>query len=174
MASPSWLPSTGRDDWNVGGGIVHVLDVTERKRAEGEREGLLQALTRSNAELDQFAYAAGHDLRAPLRGIANLSEWVEQDLAAHMTPDAREKMSLLRSRVHRLESLVDGLLQYARAGRASGSPERVDVRRLVEEVVELLPKPPRDVIDVAGDLPVLLTWIGIGPRPSICTWRATS
>jgi PAS domain S-box-containing protein len=122
-----------------------------------QAQRLIKALERSNAELDQFAYVASHDLKAPLRGIANLSQWIEEDLAEAMTPETREQMNLLRGRVHRLEGLIDGILQYSRAGRVRTKPEPVDVGRLLKEVLELLSPPPGARVELAPELPTLHT-----------------
>src|SRR6185436_1106040 len=83
-----------------------VRDITERKEAEKQ-------LRRSNEELEQFAYIASHDLKAPLRNIDNLAQWIADDLAAVLTDDTREKMTLLRGRVARLEMLLEDILQYS-------------------------------------------------------------
>jgi PAS domain S-box-containing protein len=117
------------------------------------------ALERSNRELDSFAYAASHDLRAPLRGIANLAQWIEEDLRAQgqLKDENAEMLQLMRSRMHRMESLIEGLLEYSRAGRIHHAPERVDVRRLVRDVVDLLAAPEAATIDIEGDLPTLTT-----------------
>ncbi len=137
----------------------------ERERAEREREELRRraeelavlaaALERTNHELDAFAYAASHDLRAPLRGIANLSQWIEEDLKDSLSDDTREMLALMRSRMHRMESLIDGILQYSRAGRAHEQPVSVDVGRLVRETIDLL-APESAVISVQVDMPVIL------------------
>ncbi|WP_395817682.1 PAS domain-containing protein [Archangium minus] len=134
-----------------------VLDITERKRAEAERERLIAALERSNQELDQFAYVASHDLKAPLRGIANLSQWIEEDLKDVMTDETREQMKLLRGRVQRMEALINGILDYSRAGRMRSRPERVDVGRLLSECVELLAPPAEAVVQVEPGMPTLRT-----------------
>jgi PAS domain S-box-containing protein len=134
-----------------------VLDITERKRAEAERERLIAALERSNQDLDQFAYVASHDLKAPLRGIANLSQWIEDDLQAVMTAETREQMRLLRGRVQRMEALINGILDYSRAGRMRGRPERVDVGRLVAESVELLAPPEGTQVEVEPGMPTMRT-----------------
>jgi signal transduction histidine kinase len=109
--------------------------------ALAERNTASAALERSNRELNQFAYVASHDLKAPLRGIANLAQWVEEDLGEAMTGTAREHIRVLLSRVRRMDSLIDGILAYARAGRADGQREQIDVGALVQEVRELLAPP---------------------------------
>jgi PAS domain S-box-containing protein len=71
------------------GTVIEIRDITEQKRAEAERERLIAALERSNKELDQFAYVASHDLKAPLRGIANLAQWIEEDLSGTLEGESR-------------------------------------------------------------------------------------
>lgn len=120
-----------------------------------ERERLIAQLERSNQELDQFAYVASHDLKAPLRAIANLSQWLEEDLGDRMTDEERAQMALLRGRVSRLEGLIDGILSYSRAGRVRDKDVAVDTSALLAEVVELLaPAKPAEVV-VAPGLPVV-------------------
>ncbi len=127
-------------------------EARHRQRAE-ELAHLALALERSNRELDAFAYAASHDLRAPLRGIANLTQWIEEDLQDSLGPDTREMLALLRSRMHRMEALIEGILHYSRAGRVHERPERVDVRQLVRDVLDLLSLDSASV-SVSPDLPV--------------------
>ena len=122
-----------------------------------EASQLVTALSRSNAELDQFAYVASHDLKAPLRGIANLSQWIEEDLADSMTDETREQMKLLRGRVHRLEGLIDGILRYSRAGRVKEKVELVDTGKLVAELYELLAPPPTVSFTASAPMPVFQT-----------------
>ena len=132
-----------------------LRDITHRKQQEAEREQLIKALARSNQELDQFAYVASHDLKAPLRGIANLSQWIEEDLGNTLNADNKEQMALLRGRVHRMEALIDGILQYSRAGRMKAKPESIDTGTLVKEVIELM-APPRDMtVTVAPEMPTV-------------------
>ena len=144
-------------DGRIVGAVIAFNDIAERKRAERERERLIGALARSNKELDQFAYVASHDLKAPLRGIANLSQWIEEDLGDNAPPDVAEKMTLVRGRVQRLEALIDGILQYSRAGRVRSAIERVDVGELLSEVVELLAPPSETTVTIAPDMPTITT-----------------
>ncbi|WP_437576182.1 PAS domain S-box protein [Sorangium sp. So ce887] len=139
------------------GTVIELRDITEQKRAEAERERLITALERSNKELDQFAYVASHDLKAPLRGIANLTQWIEEDLAGTLGGASREHMTLLRGRVRRMEALIDGILDYSRAGRLRHALEPVDVGQILADVVELIAPAPEASVEVAPGLPVLRT-----------------
>jgi light-regulated signal transduction histidine kinase (bacteriophytochrome) len=115
------------------------------------------ALERSNKELDQFAYVASHDLKAPLRGIANLTQWLEEDLGERVTGTSLEHMQLLKGRVARMEALIDGILAYSRAGRTRDKPERVDVGKLLSESIELLAPGDGIEIIVQPDMPTIET-----------------
>jgi signal transduction histidine kinase len=102
-----------------------------------KRTAELQA---ANKELEEFAYAASHDLKAPLRVIENASKWLEEDLAEHLSDETRENMNLLRGRVKRMQKLLDDLLEYARIGH--GTDERfaeiVTGEELMDNIVALL------------------------------------
>ena len=115
---------------------------------------LAAALKLSNDELDQFTYVTSHDLKAPLRGIHNLSHWIEEDLGDRLTPEAREQLRLLRGRVQRMEALINGLLEYAHVGRTQGKIECVDVAALLAEVIDWISPPPEVSIHIAPGMPV--------------------
>jgi PAS domain S-box-containing protein len=144
--------------------FVHAVDVTDQvlARREVERKAdelaqLAAALERSNKELDQFAYVTSHDLKAPLRGIANLAQWIEEDLPGEVPADVKEHLDLLKGRAHRMEGLIEGILQYSRAGRVRGEIQEVDTAALVQEVIELLDPPEGVILEVPLELPSLRT-----------------
>ncbi len=114
-------------------------------------------LERSNRDLDQFAYVASHDLKAPLRAISTLSAWLEEDLEDTLEGTAKEQLQLLRSRVHRMDSLIDGVLRYSRAGRMDNEGERVDVGELLRDLVDMLDPPQGLEVELGPDMPVLIT-----------------
>ena len=147
-----------------GGAVISHVNITLRKKAENalrdravELAQMARQLKKSNEELDQFAYITSHDLRAPLRGIANLSRWIEEDLADRVTPDARRLLDLLRGRVTRMEALIDGILEYSRVGRVSGGSERTDVGKLLAEIVDLLAPPVGARVEIAPNMPTIET-----------------
>ncbi|RKI67284.1 PAS domain-containing protein [Corallococcus sp. AB049A] len=136
------------EDGGTFGVMTHAVEVTDMVRARHQAEErtrelvrLTQALEQSNRELDQFAYVASHDLKAPLRGIANLAEWLKEELGTNLTVQAQEFITRLHGRVHRMEALIDGILTYSRAGKVSEQGP-VDTGVLLREVVELLAPPP--------------------------------
>ncbi|WP_404789498.1 CHASE3 domain-containing protein [Altericista sp. CCNU0014] len=151
--------------------IVIVRDITERQQAAAKLQNRAEELSllnttlasinaelRSrNLELDQFAYVASHDLKAPLRAIASLSEWIEEDLADRLPEENKHQIHLLRSRVQRMEALINGLLQYSRIGRTQIPVETVDVRALLEEVVDTLALPPTFAVKLAPEMPIFKT-----------------
>jgi len=130
-----------------------VRDISERKLAEDQNRALLQELSSANEELTNFAYVVSHDLKAPLRGIGSLADWLATDYAEHFNDEGREHMRLLINRVHRMGALIDGILQYSRVGRVREAHLPVDLNRLLAEVVDLLAPPPEVAVRVAPGLP---------------------
>jgi len=135
-----------------GDGPAHVIvsheDITARRLAE-------EALRRRVEELDQFAYITSHDLKAPLRGIANLSRWIEEDLEGVVPPEVAGQFDMLRGRVSRMEAMIEGILQYSRIDRTKVAAEAVDVKALLTEIIDLLDPPPGIAITLDPDMPTL-------------------
>lgn len=160
-----------KDDGKIVGYVGTVTDISERKQSElalKQRAEELTSLTtilaqttallqKQNQELDQFAYVASHDLKAPLRAIASLSEWISEDLADQLPEENRHQMHLLRGRVQRMEGLINGLLEYSRIGRAQTESYEVNVSELIKEVIDLLAPPLTFTIEVAEGMPTFIT-----------------
>ena len=99
-----------------------------------EVEEYTEELERSNEDLEQFAYIASHDLRAPLRAMHNLVGWIEDDVSKTSGKDTKDKLSMLKQRITRLDNLLNDLLQYSRIGRKETTKESIDLHKLTKEI----------------------------------------
>lgn len=121
----------------------------------GEWAGMQIRLDTVIGELDNFAYIASHDLKAPLRAIDNLSQWIEEDAGDVLSDDARNYLSLLRGRVLRLETLLNDLLEFSRAGRVQGEVRPVEVEKSLRDSITLVGVPDHIVVNIGAGMPVV-------------------
>ncbi|MBN2752429.1 MAG: HAMP domain-containing histidine kinase, partial [Rhodospirillaceae bacterium] len=110
-------------------------------------------------ELATFAYVASHDLRSPLRGIRQLSEWIAEDMSEGPPPEIAAHLHMMQSRITRMEGLLDDLLAYSRVGRIEGDISTVSVADLCQDIFELLAAPAGFTLRLSDDLPVLTTLV---------------
>jgi len=115
-----------------------IRDITDRKENESQRESLLGELESVNQELRDFAYIVSHDLKAPLRSIGSLSDWLIQDYTDVLDEEGKELLKLLKARIGRMHGLIEGVLQYSKVGRLKDEKEEVDINLLLEETIDLL------------------------------------
>jgi PAS domain S-box-containing protein len=141
------------DSGNVRGIFSMATDISERRRIEIELEAKQTELLRSNKDLEQFAYVASHDLKAPLRAIELLVQWITEGLNGYDVNNVQENLGLLAKRTQRLNRLLDDLLAYSRAGRKVGAHRMTDTHALVLDVAQLLNPPPTITISIEGKLP---------------------
>ncbi|KZN28590.1 hypothetical protein N480_10895 [Pseudoalteromonas luteoviolacea S2607] len=114
-----------------------VRDISERKAAEAAIDSYIRKLQVSNSELDQFAYIASHDLKEPLRGLANNALFLEEDHGDSIGEEGVRRIQRIRFLCTRMEKLVDSLLYYSRLGRQDLAVENVDLNALIDNVIEL-------------------------------------
>jgi two-component system sensor kinase FixL len=130
-------------------------DITENKKAETLRNQLLEQLASANQELKDFAYVVSHDLKAPLRGIKTIAEWITGDYTDKLDNDGKEQLTLLAKRVDRMHNLIDGILQYSRIGRVEEEKVVVNLNELVPEIIDLLAPPKNISITIENKLPTI-------------------
>ncbi len=164
-----WLDvaaSAGQDTGPDALVVVHFVDITDEvwaledlSRLNEELEARIEERTaelqRSNEELERFGYAAAHDLKAPLRAIANLTQWISEEQLAGNAARVAEYRELLDARMARMKQLVDDLLKYARAGGASELAGAIDLREAVQVAIEQVRPPETFTVEVSDDLPVI-------------------
>jgi len=125
--------------------LAAISDISVRKRLELE-------LRQANTDLEEFSYAASHDLRSPLRGIADLVEWISEDLGSAAPAAVQRNIERIRQRIQRMDRLMDDLLSYARAGRAATDFSSVDLDALVRGILEMQPLPAGMQVRLALDV----------------------
>ncbi|MEO1615462.1 MAG: ATP-binding protein [Planctomycetota bacterium] len=125
--------------------------LSRQKQLASELDAKASSLEEINSELDNFAYVASHDLKAPLRGIRNLASWVREDSKDDISNESRRHLLLMESRVDKMESLLTDLLEYSRIGKLDQASETVDIQSLLDATVEMLDVPDGLRIRVFGN-----------------------
>ena len=154
-------PITTDDGMKV---LASVVDITERKKSaqllfahQRDLEKSNRELARINKELETFAYVASHDLKSPLRGVAQLSNWIDEDLNAQEYDSVSGHTKLMRSRIMRMEKLLDDMLIFYRAGKLDSNQKHVDARRMAIELFEMQNIKPGFRLEVEDGVPTFAT-----------------
>ena len=125
------------------------------QQQDRELRVLNERLANAVRELDQFAYVVSHDLKAPLRAVRNLSEWIAEALESGEVAELPQQLQLLRERASKMDGLIEGILRYSRAGRVSGTVRKVSVAEAIAEAWEAAAAGEHAVLEVPAALPEL-------------------
>jgi len=131
--SAPWHPAEVRGAAELRGRIVEIV----LRRAD-QLARLNAELSRSNDELDAFAYIVSHDLKEPLRGIHNFSRMLREDHGAALDDEGREEVETLLRLSARMDGMLDSLLTYSRAGKLELRLVDTDLQALLAEVLDTL------------------------------------
>jgi len=136
--------------------LESFVDVTERTKAEQalerlnkELEAAVQELSRSNRQLQDFVHIAAHDLKTPVRGIGTLADWIISDYGDWFDEQGREQIRLLKTRVIRIDKLIDGMLQYSKLVRTKQKERQVDLNAMLSDIIRGITPP--DNVEIAMD-----------------------
>jgi PAS domain S-box-containing protein len=155
-----WLQARGRVESDGAGHATYfhgaVIDITDRKISELSLRDKNRQLERSNRDLEDFAYIASHDLKTPLSGIKSAALWLEEDLHS-LSDESRKLLGLMRSRINRMETLLDDLLTYSRVGRTDKAASETRLADIFDSIVEVLNPPAHIQVRVEGELPMIVT-----------------
>ncbi|MGV3622002.1 MAG: PAS domain-containing protein [Archangium sp.] len=152
-----WYMSRSVPHRDVDGRVVkwfgHNADIENIKTAQQQRERLIEQLELKNRELDRFAYVASHDLKAPLRGIATLSQWLVDDLGDALTDQVRQNLAALNARVLRMQQLIDGILTYSRSLDGTADVRVIERKALENELQMMLSSPHGNTLELVEPFP---------------------
>lgn len=131
------------------------LKLSKEKEAENIKslEAYTISLMKKNKQLEEFAYITSHDLKSPLRGINNLTEWIQEDMGETLSDESSKYFNMLRGRAHRMEALINSILQYSRAEKTKENQEKISSKNIVYEVLESLDLPENISILIDDALP---------------------
>ncbi|MGZ4846225.1 MAG: PAS domain S-box protein [Halobacteriota archaeon] len=118
--------------------LIVARDVTERKRMEQQLDHMLADLKRSNAELEQFAYIASHDLQEPLRMITSYIQIISEDYKGKLDPEADEYIEFIVDGAKRMQTLINDLLKYSRVGTRREPLEPISTEIILSEAISNL------------------------------------
>ena len=147
-------PITESDEVQV---IASVTDITIRTEHAKAILKHTKELELSIKELDNYAYVASHDLKAPLQGIRQLANWIEQDLEGQLQDETKTYIDLMQNRISRLEKLLEDLLAYSRLGWKHGDYGEVNVATITQEIFTLLNPPAGFQLKCDDSLPIFET-----------------
>ncbi len=123
------------DEKTVKGAVLVFRDISERLAAELALTNQATELSRSNADLEQFAYVASHDLREPLRQVASFVSLLERRYGPTMDDDARDYIAYAREGAKRMDRLIIDLLEFSRIGHRSLPVEAVNLGDAIDEAI---------------------------------------
>jgi len=142
-------------DGTVRGGVWVLHDITAIRQAEERQAQMTRELAAANKELNDFAHVVSHDLKAPLRAIDTLASWLGESCVDRLGAEEKEQFDLLQGRVKRMHNLIEGILQYSRAGRVREQQMDVDLSQLLPEVIDLLSPPAHIKVQIETPLPTV-------------------
>ncbi|MDH3600512.1 MAG: ATP-binding protein [Candidatus Tectomicrobia bacterium] len=123
--------------------LALVHDITDHKRIEADLAQRVRELSRTNAELEQFAYVASHDLQEPLRKVLSFSELLARSLAGRLDAEAEAYMRYITDGATRMQGLVRDLLTYVRVGKDVGTLRPTDMAQVLNTTLTELDTPIR-------------------------------
>ena len=136
--------------------LVSLNDITDRKKADAERETLISELASKNSELERFTYTVSHDLKTPIITIKGFLGMLQEDLLSGDITQQSTDIKHIADAADRMKQLLDDLLRLAKIGLFTVLPEWMSLTELTKEAVDILSSTidKRNVqIDIPSDLP---------------------
>lgn len=114
-----------------------VMDITDRKMIEEEKERLIKELKNKNRELERFTYTVSHDLKGPLITIEGFAAKLAEDIADNDSTLVNRDIEFIRDAGNKMKELLDGVLELSRVGRIMGEPGNVSLHEIIADVITI-------------------------------------
>jgi PAS domain S-box-containing protein len=163
----AWLDTNKVPLHDINGNAVGILgsysDITERKKAEEEKDKLTRDLEDANQQMKNFVYIASHDLREPLRKISAFGDMLQKSLQGKLEKDDIENLQFMVDGAQRMNKMIEGLLVYSRVSTKSQPPETVDLNEIVKQLQQLELSVVLQEKQVAVEVPQPLPFVEVDP-----------
>lgn len=140
-------------DVNVIKAKVNVFEKLYRQKMELREYN--QKLIRTNKQLDEFVYIVSHDLKAPLRGLASLATFVEEELGAGISDEVKDLLVMMKGRTSHMQQLIDGILHYSRMSNSRSEKSQVNTKELINNIIDLVSPPDHIRIEIQDSMPIV-------------------
>ena len=153
-----WLIS-GAPNYKINGQVIGSIglhfDITETKLLEIQKEELLHRLEQQNQHLMDYAQVVSHDLKSPLRSIHALVSWIKEDHEKNFNEKTENYLSLIQDKAEKMDSLIEGILNYSKIDYKKSVSETYDVGELVKSIIDFIHVPKNIHISIKGKLPIV-------------------
>ena len=119
---------------------------------EQSEKNTQQELIALKKEFDDFVYIVSHDIKSPMRAISNIATWIEEDLGEIANKDVKTNLDLLKNRVNRLESMMNGLLELSRVERTDLEFYEVNIPKMMSSCIDLFNNDSNVEFSIANNL----------------------
>lgn len=135
------------------GSIGVLLDISDQKELEAQKEELLEELEASNKGLQEYAHIVSHDLKSPLRSLSALANWLYEDYIDKLDEGGQYNLKMIQEKIEGMDKLIDGILKYSTVTSDTLDQSVIDVNEVINEIDEIIYKPEHVRIEMVKELP---------------------
>ena len=126
-----------------------ILEINKQK------DKLVASLEQQNQELNDYAHMVSHDLKSPLQSIDALTTWIKEDYYESLGEGGSEIVNLIRENVEKMDTLIQGILQYSTIGKVEKKRYEVDLNSLLDDLIVTIDNPEEVEIEIPDNLPII-------------------
>ena len=120
-----------------------------------QKDKLVASLEQQNQELNDYAHMVSHDLKSPLQSIDALTAWINEDYAEKLGEGGREIVNLIKENVEKMDTLIQGILEYSTIGKIEKNRYNIDLNVLLDDLIVTIDNPEDIEISLQDNLPII-------------------